>query len=180
MADRFDDDMKMRFRKTVYRRVKATQVERELRAYLATHPSPKLNIGCAGNLLEGWLNTDITPGRNTSFLDAGQRFPYPTNTFEAVLCEHMIEHVHKLLGRRLLSETFRVLKPGAKFRVITPDLTMLAEVILHATDRAKREAYLEAQKDFFGQRTDVRAEHHTFGGTNTCSLTRYTPNACSF
>lgn len=151
MADRFADDFKMRFRKTAYRRLKRAQAGRELQTYLASHPSPKLNIGCGGNSLDGWFNTDLTPDRRSSFLDAGAPFPYAANTFDAVLCEHMIEHIHKMLGRQLLAETFRVLKPGGKFRVITPDLAVLAEVVLDAKHREERVSYLEAQKGFFSQ-----------------------------
>src|SRR5512146_1023223 len=37
---------------------------RVVAAYLATHSVRKLQIGCGGNLLSGWLNSDLNPVRS--------------------------------------------------------------------------------------------------------------------
>jgi hypothetical protein len=39
------------------------------------------------------LNVDIMPGLRCVFLDAGDMAAIPDNSFDAVLCEHMIERV---------------------------------------------------------------------------------------
>jgi predicted SAM-dependent methyltransferase len=143
--------LRLQFRKKYFARAKKARAAAELRNYLNENESPKLNVGCGGNYVEGWFNVDINPDRRTSYLDATDVWPYMNNTFDLVLCEHMIEHVHKLLGRHLLRETFRVLKPGGAFRVVTPDLDTLAELIVNPASRVGKEGYLDAQKGFFNQ-----------------------------
>ncbi len=96
--------------------------------YFASHEIRKLQIGSGRNVLEGWLNTDINPGRGSVFLDATKRFPLPDSSFDYVFCEHLIEHLEYREGMRMLRECFRVLKPGGKIRIATPDLNFLIEL----------------------------------------------------
>ena len=88
--------------------------------YLAGHPVRRLHIGCGPHLLDGWLNADYEPrARSVLCLDATCRFPLPSNSFDTVFSEHMIEHVPHAGGAVMLSEIFRVLRPGGRVR-ITP------------------------------------------------------------
>ncbi len=63
-------------------------------------------------------------------MDGSQSWPFPDDTFEAVLYEHMAEHVPQALGVYMMRETFRTMKPSAYFRVVTPDLNWFASRIL--------------------------------------------------
>ena len=99
-------------------------------AYLRANNSPKLQIGTSKTPLPGWLNTDVTPELpEVSYLDATRPFPFADNTFDYIACEHMIEHVPYAGGTAMLRECLRVLKPGGKIRLATPDLRMLAGLI---------------------------------------------------
>lgn len=40
-------------------------------------------------------------------------------------CEHMVEHIEYGNARRLFQEVYRILRPGGKFRVATPNLGFL-------------------------------------------------------
>lgn len=94
--------------------------------YLARETTRKLQLGAGLNPLPGWLCTDITPKRpGIAFLDATRPFPFPDQSFDYISSEHMIEHLSYADGQRMLRECHRVLKPGGKIRVATPDLQVL-------------------------------------------------------
>jgi predicted SAM-dependent methyltransferase len=97
-----------------------------IRRYLASHAVRKLQIGAGPNRLPGWLNTDIFPhSRETAYMDATRRFPFDDGTFDYVFSEHQLEHVDFVDGSSMLREVFRVMRPGGRLRVVTPDLARL-------------------------------------------------------
>lgn len=59
-------------------------------------------------------------------MDAGGPLPLPDRAFDRVFAEHLIEHLPRRRGRALLEEIHRVLRPGGRLRVDTPDLAFLA------------------------------------------------------
>ena len=85
---------------------------------------------------DGWLNTDFIftrlpvgfvcedwrTGRYILRQDAGHRWPFEDESFEAVYSEHMFEHILPMDGSSFLKEMYRVIKPGGVLRVTTPDL----------------------------------------------------------
>lgn len=94
--------------------------------YLAQSNPPRLHIGCGPHTLPGWLNADCEPvSRDVLHLDATRPFALPSNTFASVYSEHMIEHVPQAGGLVMLAEAFRVLRPGGRIRITTPDLAFL-------------------------------------------------------
>jgi predicted SAM-dependent methyltransferase len=91
--------------------------------YLRNHPIKKLQLGTYNNVLEGWLNLDVYPRSSKCvFLDATQPFPLKDNTFDYIFSEHMIENISYEEGLSMLKECFRILKPGGKIRITTPNL----------------------------------------------------------
>ena len=97
--------------------------------YLAQSKVPKLNIGCGGHMLTGWLNTDYAPELPmVMHLDATQRFPFKDETFDYIFSEHVIEHIPYSGGVNMLTECFRVLKKSGKIRISTPDLAFLVDL----------------------------------------------------
>jgi predicted SAM-dependent methyltransferase len=133
--------------------------------YLASHPVRKLQIGSGGNILLGWLNSDLNPVRSMGvylatlhrpnesvssvedgrvrgrrhplrdviFVDATKKLPFPDGAFDNVFSEHMIEHLCYRDAMRLIKELHRVLKPGGRVRISTPDLRFLID--LYAQDK---------------------------------------------
>jgi predicted SAM-dependent methyltransferase len=94
-----------------------------------------LQIGAGPNILEGWLNSDQYPtSRGVVFLNATKPFPFEDCTFDYILSEHQIEHLTYKQGLFMLGECYRVLKPGGKMRVATPDLQTL--IGLYAPERS--------------------------------------------
>ena len=134
----------------------------QIRAYLAAHTSPRLNVGCGYNVLPGWMNVDLSGGRHgTIYMDATRALPLPEDTFDAVLCEHLIEHVPEADGRSLLRNSIRVLKPGGCIRVITPDLENLARLCVTPPDEAGSR-YLDFVAKLHGRATITPGEALNF------------------
>ena len=97
--------------------------------YLAQSNAPKLNIGCGGRVLTGWLNTDYEPKLPmVMHLDARQPFPFKEETFDYIFSEHVIEHISYSDGVKMLTECFRVLKRSGKVRISTPNLAFLVDL----------------------------------------------------
>jgi predicted SAM-dependent methyltransferase len=109
---------------------------RRIRAYLDTHESRKLQLGCGKNILEGWCNTDLYRDEDVLYLDAKEPFPCDDRTFDYIFCEHLIEHCEYREGMHMLRECFRVLRPGGKIRIATPDLLF----VIRLNDPEKTEA----------------------------------------
>ncbi|MGI8595709.1 MAG: class I SAM-dependent methyltransferase [Thermoleophilaceae bacterium] len=99
-----------------------------LRAYLRTHSVAKLQIGAGGGVLPGWLNTDRDPGPGVAHLDATRPFPLPDRSFDYVFGEHVIEHLTRERAVAMLRECRRVLKPGGRVRMATPDLERIVSL----------------------------------------------------
>jgi len=97
-----------------------------IRAYFESNGPKGLQIGTSRSLMGSWLNTDLLPtNREVVYLDATSRFPFRDDQFDYVWSEHMIEHTDYKSGVVMLSECFRVLKPGGTIRIATPDLEVL-------------------------------------------------------
>jgi predicted SAM-dependent methyltransferase len=107
------------------------EVDPALAAYLAL-PGPRcLEIGAGWNARPGWLTTDLNPppGHVCVGLDATKSFEIPSETFDFVYSEHMIEHVSFEDGRNMLEECNRILKPHGVIRIVTPSLGFLSRVM---------------------------------------------------
>lgn len=129
---------------------RATQTA-QIARYFRQFKQPRLNVGCGHNILPSWLNVDLQGGRRgTVFMDATRRWPFDEKSFDAILCEHTIEHMPKDAGVRLLAEALRVLRPGGRIRVVTPDLGAMAKMILDPL-RPECRHYLRFVAGFHGQ-----------------------------
>jgi SAM-dependent methyltransferase len=117
-------------RREARRLARAPAARRSIRAYLNSHPAPRLQLGCGANLLPGWLNTDRgAHAAGATYLDAARPFPIPDESFDRVFCEHLIEHLDRESGAAMLAECARILRPGGRIRVSTPDLTVIARLL---------------------------------------------------
>lgn len=116
---------------------------KQIMRYFATHKVKCLQLAASNNILQGWLNTDLVPTHDSVlYLDATQRFPFPDESFDYILSEHMIEHISYADGQSMLRECVRLLKPGGRVRIATPDLqTVLSLHTQEKTDSQKR--YIE-------------------------------------
>lgn len=122
-------------RRSVGKRVRALRRKgtdtRRIKAYLDADGAKKLQIGSGPNPLAGWLNTDLLPDTYPEhrdeivFLDAARSFPFDDMTFDYVFSEHQIEHIPEPAAHSMIKECFRILRPGGRLRIATPDLTAI-------------------------------------------------------
>lgn len=116
---------------------------RIVRRYFAQTREFKLHLGCGTHVLAGWLNADRAPRRADILrLDATRPFPFPTNTFAYVYSEHLIGSLSFDGAAAMLRECHRVLTPGGKVRIATPDLAFLTGLLADELS-ATQQRYVE-------------------------------------
>jgi predicted SAM-dependent methyltransferase len=104
----------------------------------------KLQVGAGPNPLPGWLNTDLLPDfypqhrDRVFFLDAAKPFPLDDMTFDYVFSEHQIEHISETGARAMVKECFRILRPGGRIRIATPDLAAILGLYDDPLDELER------------------------------------------
>ncbi len=123
--------------------------KRIIKKYLRTSRIKKLQIGAGENFLEGWLNSDIDLRSDEKvYLDAKKSFPFEDSTFNYIFCEHTIEHLTYREGLTMLSECHRVLEPGGKIRIATPDLHFLHDLYVSNKSELQKKYLKWAIKKF--------------------------------
>jgi predicted SAM-dependent methyltransferase len=111
----------------------------QINDYLSVHPVKKLQLGTSHTPLAGWLNTDVIPEiPGVVCLDATRPFPFADNVFDYVACEHMVEHIDHPGALIMFQEAFRVLKPGGKIRLATPNLRVLLGLLAPEKTEAQK------------------------------------------
>ncbi len=83
-----------------------------------------LNVGCGSVKLAGFVNIDRDPGADVQ-IDVTQGLPYADSSVDGIYSEHFIEHLTQSEILSFLRECRRVLRPGGRVRIATPDLDAL-------------------------------------------------------
>lgn len=77
-------------------------------------------------LKKGWVNYDLTThkrgDRKTNFIGRIENLPFKENSFDEVLCSHVIEHFRYLNGLQVLKDVHYILKPGGLAIFEGPDI----------------------------------------------------------
>ncbi len=131
------------FYKIIKPRREGTRFDRRIiKEYMNTATVKKLHIGSGYNFLSGWLNSDLYPTEKAIYLDATRPFVFDDSVFDYIFSEHFLEHISYPEGLKMLSECHRILKPGGKIRIATPDL--LAVIDLYKEGKSElQNAYIE-------------------------------------
>jgi len=106
-----------------------TLQRQRIREFLSNCQSPLfLNLGSGPRGIDDahWMNVDGFRDQNVHYLvDFGRPLPFPSESFDGVFCEHVMEHFSFEDGQRLAREIYRVLRLGGCFRVVVPDAELL-------------------------------------------------------
>ena len=90
----------------------------------------KLHLGCGKKHVNGWLNIDLAGSDFDVDLAHGQ-LPWPKDTFEIVVSQHLIEHLDlKTELLPLLCEVHRVLIPDGEIWLSCPDIEKICRSYL--------------------------------------------------
>jgi len=90
--------------------------------YMRANQVHKLQIGAGSNNPTGWLNSDIEPTSQQAYIDASKPMPFADGSFTYIFGEHVIEHLTYEDGLVFFKEAHRILAPGGKIRMVTPNL----------------------------------------------------------
>lgn len=76
----------------------------------------KLNLGSGEMLKKKWINFDAQilsrGGVNTNVVGMIEDMPFKENSFDEILCSHVIEHFYYEDALQMMRDIHRVLKPG--------------------------------------------------------------------
>lgn len=88
----------------------------------------RLNVGAGDKYLPGFVNID-RHGNQDINSDAFP-LPFPTDHADELWAIHLLEHIHRSQASNVLTEWFRVLKPGGKLVLELPCLDKIARMIV--------------------------------------------------
>lgn len=100
----------------------------------------KLHLGCGDDYLPGYINSDLYAEKVDERFDAA-KIPYPDNTFDEVKAFHIIEHFDWHAGKDALDEWCRVLKPGGRLHIETPDFLASCKMFITADNDVRNYLY---------------------------------------
>ncbi len=80
----------------------------------------KLNLGCGGKYLAGYVNCDVLPEvkADRHFDLTCVPYPFETDSVDEVWMDNVLEHLDDLL--QVMGELHRILRPGGRLRVLVP------------------------------------------------------------
>ena len=128
----------------------------------------KLNIGCGGRPLEGYINIDMDTTEELkrrypshTFFPGFQSYqydifnlPYKDGEVEEIRADALVEHLSFLEEPKFFKEIYRVLKPGGFLKFSTPDFEETVKDWLKAKDD---------WKEFFRNDSEAIEKNHWFG-----------------
>lgn len=108
-----------------------------------------VQYGCGLDAPDKWINYDASPTlrmqrlpfvgqlirrrsgtkfpRNVLYGDIVKGLPEAKNSCDGLYCSHVLEHLSLQDFRQALQNSLVILKPGATFRIVVPDLKLAAE-----------------------------------------------------
>ncbi|MEM2954847.1 MAG: methyltransferase domain-containing protein [Candidatus Nanoarchaeia archaeon] len=80
----------------------------------------KLNLGAGLDIRNGFDNQDYKNFKGINLVFNLEKFPYPikSNTYDFILCNHVIEHISDIFN--LFRELHRISKPNAIIKIEVP------------------------------------------------------------
>jgi len=100
----------------------------------------KLNLGCGGDIIEGYINCDINNPLADIKCDV-RDLPFESESVDEIFASHIIEHFDYKEGGDVLHEWNRVLKKGGKLTIECPDLDKIVNSYITNTVEMRASIY---------------------------------------
>ncbi len=145
----------------------------------------KINLGCGGRPLPGYVNVDIDTLERLKDRYPGTEFPegvevyqydifnlpYPDGSVTEIRADSLLEHLSYLEEKKIFMEIKRALKPGGCFVFSIPDFEDAVRLWLNAKDD---------WKDFYRNDPEAIAQSHWFGHYSYSTQSRWGYLTASF
>jgi hypothetical protein len=91
------------------------------------HQTPRLQLGCGNTICDGWLHQDRKTIEGVDFvIDVRRLRKYvDSNSLEAIMTSHMLEHLPRHEAKELMVDFRNWLRSGGELWISVPDLTIL-------------------------------------------------------
>ena len=110
---------------------------RELQQELRDVRRPyKIEVGAYRGNRPGWICTDVH-WRSDAYLNVAKPWPVPSASVSHIYADNVIEHLQMIPNRAFFREALRVLVPGGKIRLSTPDIGRLSGLYLENSDEVQ-------------------------------------------
>lgn len=83
----------------------------------------RLNLGCGGQVADGWVNIDRAGDPPVVVHDLRDPLPFPDGSVAMAVAHHVLDLLEERDLRAVLAEVHRVLEPAGVLRVSTIDIT---------------------------------------------------------
>lgn len=105
--------------------------------------SVKLNLACGYDYDPAYINVDLyaPDDAKVDFRYDVKKLPYEDNVVDEIKASHIIEHFDFFEGQEVLKEWYRVLKPGGKLHIETPDFLMSCLEFINADEQTRISMY---------------------------------------
>lgn len=82
-----------------------------------------LNLACGGRFHKDWINIDFHPdSTDVKSVNLLGGLPFEGDSLDVAYSSHFIEHLSQEDGKKVVDETYRVLKKGGIIRIVVPCL----------------------------------------------------------
>lgn len=98
-------------------------------------PNRKLEIGPGDERIQGFETLNSVTGINVDYVaDAARPLPFEDNTFQIIYASHVIEHLPWYVIERAIVEWVRILAPGGRLEIWTPDALKICKAFVAAEE----------------------------------------------
>ena len=136
--------------------------------YQTQNKDVKINLGCGGRPLPGYVNVDLDTIEQLKARYPSTEFPkdvevhqydifnlpFPDDSASEIRADSLLEHLSFIEERELFYEVKRILRPGGLFVFSVPDFEETVRLWLNAKDE---------WKDFYRNDPEAIASQHWFG-----------------